>query len=393
MSGGLPTGVQRKHSRKCPAHADKAARCTRKGCNFQVQAGPRTSRRTATFDNVRDAARWKAEMDLRFSWRRGSRRMPTVREAGDEWIDEMRAGRALSNRTTAFRDTTVRGYVRELRGPVYERLGDRRLDDVTRGDVLALIGDLQREGRAPATVRNVLVPLRTLFRYAQDHGWVLHNPTRGVTVADVSRSRREEFVPAAGARALLAALPERDRPLWATAFYAGLRRGELMGLRWEDVDLGAAEIHVRRSYSPAEGRIVDTKTVGSRRTVPVPGVLLDELRAHHERRGDAELVFARGSLAGSCRRGKAGEPFADQAVGERARAAWEAAGLEPVSLHVARHSYASMLVAAGVSQKRVQWLLGHSALSTTDIYVHDDEPGAAEDVARLDSHVRAAAEG
>jgi len=74
----------------------------------------------------------------------------------------------------------------------------------------------------------------------------------------------------------LSALDPADRPFWATAFYTGLRRGELIGLRWEDVDLATGVIHVRRGWDAVEGEIAPKSRQG-RRDVPVPAVLRDYL--------------------------------------------------------------------------------------------------------------------
>ena len=181
---------------------------------------------------------------------RGVRRMPTVREAAEEWLEALTEGRTVNRSGKPSRASTVRGYQRELQASVLPALGDRRLDAVTRGDVLALIGRLQTAGLSPSTVRNVLLPLRVLYRYAGDHDWVTVNPTAGVAMPAVSESRRERFATAEEARLLVAALEDRDRPLWGSAFYAGLRRGELMALRWSDVDLVGRVLHVRPGLRP-----------------------------------------------------------------------------------------------------------------------------------------------
>ena len=122
------------------------------------------------------------------------------------------------------------------------------------------------------------------------------NPTTGLELPAVE-GRRERIASPAEAEALLAALPERDRAIWATAMYAGLRRGELLALRWEDVDLAAGVIHVERSWDAKEG-VVAPKSRAARRTVPIAGVLREHLVQHTLRSGRrGGLVFGTSAVA------------------------------------------------------------------------------------------------
>jgi integrase len=105
---------------------------------------------------------------------------------------------------------------------------------------------------------------------------------------------------AAHVAALLAALSRvEDRALWATAMFVGLRRGELMALRWEDVDLGACVLHVKRSFDIEGGEFQGPKSKSGVRTVPIVGVLAPYLRDHLMRCGRREgLVFGREGIDG-----------------------------------------------------------------------------------------------
>ena len=118
-------------------------------------------------------------------------------------------------------------------------------------------------------------------------GEIAVNPTTGLEMPAV-RGGRERFASPEECARLLAALPERDSPLWATAMYAGLRRGELMALRVEDVDLAAGVIHVFQSWDVKEG-VIPTKTANRR--VPIAAVL---------RRYLAEHLLSWGGGRGSC---------------------------------------------------------------------------------------------
>ena len=187
---------------------------------------------------------------------------------------------------------------------------------------------------------------------------------------------------------MLAALPEAHRPVWATALYAGLRFGELAALRWSDVDLAAGVIRVERSWDPKEGgQYVEVKSHAGRRRVPLAAVLRDQLVEHKlctGGEGDA-LVLGR---ANGC-------PFSGRALRRRALAAWTAestrrrqenedsAPAVPITLHECRHTFASLMIAAGVNAKALSTYMGHADIATTmDRYGHL-MPGNEDEAAGL----------
>jgi integrase len=135
------------------------------------------------------------------------------------------------------------------------------------------------------------MPLRVIYRRAVEDGDVAVNPCTNLRLPAV-RGRQERIASPDEGLQLLAALPDRDRPVWATALYAGLRRGELMALRWDDVDLAAGVIRVERSYDD-KGRVeIEPKSRAGRRTIPIVGALRDILVEHKARQDcDNGLVF------------------------------------------------------------------------------------------------------
>jgi len=116
-------------------------------------------------------------------------------------------------------------------------------------------------GRAPQTVRNAVFPLRAIYRRALARSEVHLSPTQGLALPAVRR-RRDRVARPAEARALIAAAPQADRAVWATALYAGLRRGELQALRWSDVDLERGLIRVERSWDQKAGPRRAQKSLG-----------------------------------------------------------------------------------------------------------------------------------
>ena len=177
---------------------------------------------------------------------------------------------------------------------------------------------------------------------------------------------------------LLAALPLQDRALWATALYAGLRLGELQALRWPDLDLAGGIIRVERSWDPKAG-VIDPKSQAGRRKVPVPAILRDHLVEHRMTQGrDEGFVFGRASEI----------PLSPSGVHRRAKVAWRRTGLASITLHEARHTFASMMIAATVNAKALSTFMGHSSISITlDRYGHLMPGNEVEAAALLDAYL------
>ncbi|WP_074318765.1 site-specific integrase [Micromonospora cremea] len=168
---------------------------------------------------------------------------------------------------------------------------------------------------------------------------------------------------------------------------AGLRQGEVLGLRWDDLDLAAGTLRVRGQLQrdPDTGSLVfvETKTARSRRTLPLPPTVLAALRRHHERQAaerfdadnwaDPGLVFS------------VGTPIHPRNDYRSFRDIIRQAGLRQVRLHDLRHTAASVLLAQGVPARVVMEILGHSQMSVTlNIYAHVAPEIEREAAARLE---------
>jgi integrase len=185
--------------------------------------------------------------------------------------------------------------------------------------------------------------------------------------------RRERFATPVEAKALLAALRVEDRAVWATAFYAGLRRGELMALRDQAVDIKAGEIRVVAGWDEVAG---EQETKGrERRAVPIIGELSMILAAHRLRTGrrGGDLMFG----------GSETSPFAPKPMQQRADDAWEEAKIARITLHECRHTFASIAIAAGVNIGTVSAALGHASVTITWDRYHHLMPGTMGQAAGL----------
>ena len=166
--------------------------------------------------------------------------------------------------------------------------------------------------------------------------------------------------------------------------YAGLRRGEPQALRSADVDLAAGLIRVEHGWDEKEGEI-ELKSRAGRRKVPIAAILRDYLSeylaANPERVRDLDsLIFGRTESA----------PFTTTPFQDRADTAWRNAGLDRITLHECRHTFASLMIAAGVNAKALSTYMGHAKIAITmDRYGHL-MPGSEEEAAALlDSYLTA----
>lgn len=306
------------------------------------------------------------------SWRRdalaeadaGLLRSPsvvTLEQAAWFWLGAARSGAIRDRSGHLYKPGTLRQYGRVLCLRGLPKFGHVRLAELTRADLQGFVDEMLTEGLASSTIRNTIKPFQAIYRHAVRRELVSVNPTREVDLP-VARGRRERIATASEATRLLVALPDSDRPIWATAFYAGLRRGELQALRCCDIDLERAEVAVQRSWDQHEGPISPKSRAGVR-TVPILGVLHGHLEALDLASGD-DLAFGRGT----------GLPFAPTVLAKRAKRAWKsantaereaasAAGREPVllspmTLHECRHTFASLLIDANVNAKAIQEFMG-----------------------------------
>ena len=333
----------------------------------------------------------KREVDTG-AWREPS--SETLASYAERWLGHRDPARVDGGRRTRLSPSTFEGYRLNLRRHVLPRLGDRALSSLRTEDVDSFIAELEADGKAPGTVRNVIVPWRKMLADAVRQGLLLANPAARADLPPAQDFVGKE-IPAVHTDAIREALlelapfdPLRREPdlffvcLFDVALGTGLRLGELRALRWRDVDRERRLIRVERAYSRQELR--RPKTDSGVRSVPLfPSVdaALRELAARAVERGryaPDELVF--GSM-----RGTPLQPSnLRQRVWDPALRLAELEG-EGYRFHDLRHTCVSRLVAAGADIKLVQAVAGHaSPLITLKRYSHLLDARVTEAAERFD---------
>ena len=291
----------------------------------------------------------------------------TVAEAGQLLLERLE--------TKGRRRTTLESYESHIRVHLSPFFGKQRLDRIGGREIEAFLRYMARSGRSTKTALNAAGVLHSIFELARREGWVVANPCSLVdkpqappTDADIRFLEPEEI------EALLRAVPDDDRgrverPMYLAAAMTGMRQGELLALRWRDIDWSARRVRVRRSYE--RGEFGPPKSRRSSRSVPLADRLAGELDLLHQEtrwRGDDDLVFAHPHT---------GKPMDRSKLLRRFKAALAAGGVRQVRFHDLRHTFGTRMAGQGVPMRTLQEMLGHRDFKTTLIYA-DYTPNAHE---------------
>jgi integrase len=343
--------------------------------------------------------KWTAHL----SWQKGDRQQQkkmggfrTKKEASDALVDlakQVQDGRyvPVGRRTvaeylngwlaalpiTGRRSTTISGYRWLVNSHIVPELGDIALRDLSAVDVDRLYGTMIGKGLSLRTVRHCHSALRRAVQDAVDKGLLPSNPVTSASPPKTAATRAPET--AVWTPEELATFLERTRDhhlgaLIRVAGMTGLRRGELCGLRWADVDLGAATLTVRQTIVTVQGAPVlsDAKSAHSRRTIDLDAETVAVLRRHQTGQKKIRLLAGPGwRETGLIFTNPSGESWHPDTVSATVQRLIDASGLPRITLHGLRHTHITHLLVAGVDVKTVSARAGHaSAAFTLDRYGH-----------------------
>lgn len=394
-------GVYQRCTSSCPARC----RTHRFAYHVELGADPTGRRRQATKSGFATAHQaHQARQELLLQHRQGLLSATRDLTVG-QWLEIWYAAKLA---TDSLRPTTARSYRHHLDAYLLPRLGRLRLSELRPAHVTAMYSAIRGErqaairaaGRAqqasdahmaatgstpvrvrqprpfgPASVARLHATLHAALNAAMRDGEVLRNVAELAEWPRYHRPRVRPWQPAMFAMFLDQIDGDRLAPLFHLAGHAGLRRGELCGLCWQDVDLAARVLVVRQQVVQVGHRVVVGRpktTSGEDRPVDLDAGTVGVLRAWKRRQAaerlragpvweDTGLVFTRPDGSG----------WHPQQVTKQFRRLAKAAGLPPCRLHDLRHLSASLQLAAGVDIAVVSKRLGHSALSfTCDTYCH-----------------------
>lgn len=298
-------------------------------------------------------------------------KVPTVEQWLNVWLEQIAPARV--------RPTTMQTYRNRVRNRLIPALGHHRLDRLHPDHIEKAWRELIHDkGRSPGSV---LVDHRILSRaltVAEQRGYIKTNPARLID-APRAESAEPDVLTLAEARkvlAVVAGLP-RNSARWGVALSLGLRPGEALGLRWDDVNLDEGVVHVRHTLSrlPKQGLVLGpAKSKSGVRVIVMPPELARQMKAHRLEQNAERLAAGSswhdgggGGYVFAQPNGKPLDPYADRKAWHELSKAAKIRGVRP---YATRHTAATLLLAQGVAPRVAMEIMGHSDLKMTTHYQH-----------------------
>jgi integrase len=255
-----------------------------------------------------------------------------------------------------------------VRQDILPCLGHHRLAHLQPHHVEEWLRALREQYAAPRTVQYAHAVLRAALERALRQGLVMRNVAKLVEGVRVERPEVEPLEPETVGALLAAAQGDPLEAFYVVAIATGLRRGELLGLQWPDVDLTAGELHVRSQVQ--HGEQAQLKRLKGRRIIPLAPLAVDALQQHRVRQLEQRLrVGEAWQDHGLIFPSSVGTPLNPANLWRHTAAMLKRAGIPHHRLHLYRHTFASLHLAEGADLHEVSKLLGHSGVQiTADVY-------------------------
>ncbi len=337
-----------------------------------IEAGtdPATGKRKRITRNVSGRKR-EAEMlelDIERQLERGTYiapRQTTLRSWLDTWMEDYKKHE--------LRRTTFEVYKILIDAHIVPALGGATIQGLRPENIQKLYNDKLSEGLSPKSIRHIHTVLRGALRQAMKNRLISYDVSESVTLPALKKGQARALTLKEQAKLLAAAECDPLYPAFILLMTTGLRRGELLGLRWRNVNLPKKYLEIEETFVPVKGGAVyqQPKTEKSKGKVPLIKPAVECLKKHRQQML-AEGLFDKDRPV-FCN--DTGGPIMPRSFNHRYERLREKAGIsKDVTVHSLRHTFATRLIERGVSMKEVQELLRHEEMSTTaDIYSHVSE--------------------
>jgi integrase len=280
----------------------------------------------------------------------------------DTWITDYKAFSVKSSTATIY-SSLIENHLKPA-------LGDTLLQGLKSEMIQKAIVGMSEKGLSPNSVKVAHAMLRACLEQAMRNGLIFVNPAKGITLPRREKVEARAFTIEEQEKFIKEAKTRSNGLLFIFGIGTGLRIGEILGLRWDDVDLSAESLRVRRTYSVSRtiGKVrkwkrefTSPKSISSIRSVPLLPELAKRLRQVKEDSDGGELVF--------CTKNKT--PYDQRNMQRVFHSICKRAGLEGFHIHSLRHTFATRSLERGMELKVAQEILGHSSIKmTADMYMH-----------------------
>ena len=278
------------------------------------------------------------------------------------------------------------------------KIGKSKLEDLTGDDLQKEYNQMVSDGCKASTIRHLFILINMALNRAVQLRYIMENPNQLVTLPRKNRFEGKTLTAEEARRIFEKAKDDELYPIVALTLCTGLRKGEAMALKWENVNFEEQEIYVEgnlcRVRENKEGgrscyvdKVLEPKTIKSRRTIPLTAKALEALQIQKQRQDemkekykiiydDQDFVFTEAD----------GSILRQRTFMDKYHAFLKRYGISDIRFHDLRHTFATLLFEEGESAKVIQELLGHSTIAITmDIYTHVSKRGKKKAVSKLDN--------
>lgn len=284
----------------------------------------------------------------------------------------------ISIKEKTVRPNTVRNYRERYHRNISKVIGKMLLIDVKPIHCQKIFSDMADEGYKTTTIYQTRIALYNMLDFAKENDVIINNPCKKSVKSDMGQpsDKKEALTIDVQRKFLEAARDQSYENQYRFVLQTGLRTGELVGLKWDDIDFKNKTLTISRTmeyrYKVGEWRIGPPKSGSGYRTVPLTDEAIRILKAQKEKNSKIKVIpMEWADQVFLCRKG---EPVKNSTYDTALFKICDKVGIKRFSMHVLRHTFATRCIEAGMMPKTLQKILGHSNIGITmNLYVHITE--------------------
>lgn len=314
----------------------------------------------------------------------------TLKEWYYLWLWEYRI-QDLKPKTFEMYESIYRNYIKD------SEIGDIKLKDLRTVHLQKYYNNLRiNRGKPASLIRKLNTRLKTCLGYAEKQEYIDKNYCKLVTLPRCTRTRHVEILSAENQKKFIKAIKgHKLEMIFLVALSTGARLGELLALKWSDIDFETGVMTIKRTLSRARNPYTglfetleqSPKTENGVRSIPIPSAIVSRLKVYRETQANQKLLMGELYIDRDyVFTDEIGKPLDDKRPGRNLKSILNSIGVPPIKFHALRHTYATRLFEAKVQPKTVQVLMGHTDIKITmNIYTHVMNEAKVEAVESLNN--------